>query len=114
MTDSPFDLEGNYKLGGEAINLNIHEILDLNKWYAAKPSSNDDEIQVQNQELEAGRISSPSPIDYETIRPFFLGVSSDTVRYTLQNMTQYAKTSIVGPNLNKKFKSPFPACNVIR
>ena len=46
MTDLPLDLEGNYKLGGEPINLNIHEILDLNKWYAVKTSNEDDGVQA--------------------------------------------------------------------
>ena len=37
MMDSPFDLEGNYSLASDPINLNIHEMIDSNKWYATQP-----------------------------------------------------------------------------
>ena len=51
---------------------------------------------------------------YDALRPSFLYQSKETLEKTLSSTTQYATTSISGPIIRNKYKSPFPANNVIR
>ena len=56
----------------------------------------------------------PTPREYESLHPFFLHQSVDTIKRTFEATTQYARTNIGGLQLKKTFKTPFAACNVHR
>ena len=56
----------------------------------------------------------PKQRDYESLRPFFLHQSANTIKRTFAATTQYARTNIGSLQLKKTFKTPFAACNVHR
>jgi hypothetical protein len=56
---------------------------------------------------------SPSPLDYDLLRPFFAWSPADTIKRTLSATTQYARGR-VSDTIRQHWKSRFPACNVHR
>ena len=57
--------------------------------------------------------SSPSPRDYELLKPLFAWAPADTIKRTLTVTTQYARGR-VSDTICQHWKSRFPACNVKR
>jgi hypothetical protein len=57
--------------------------------------------------------SSPSPIDFEIYQPQFGWTSTDIIKHTFDNTTQYAKSLHLYSDMRKHFESRFPAFNVI-
>ena len=58
------------------------------------------------------KVSGNKP-DYESLRPLFGWLPTDTIKQTFQLTPQYARTPM-SAILNKHYKSPFPALNVTR
>lgn len=54
------------------------------------------------------------PIDYESMRPYFLGVPADIVRRTYDSTTQYYSNFSHREGQVHMYQSPFPAANVCR
>ncbi len=69
-----------------------------------KPDTDDDD----NADAR-GRISMVQGPDYDKLRPLFGWMNTKTIKKTLEQTTQYARTI-----LKKHYKSPFPALNVQR
>jgi hypothetical protein len=57
------------------------------------------------------RIIEPKEPDYETLRPFFGWLPTDTIKRTFEVTTQYARMPM-STVLKKRYKSPNPAMNV--
>ena len=55
----------------------------------------------------------PRPVDYEKYRSKFAWMPIDAIKNTFNQTTQFYRTPM-GTYLKKKYKSPFPACNVHR
>jgi hypothetical protein len=97
--------------------LNVHDLLRLNDHFV--PEDDDltsfaaDSIDV-TLEVNNERKVNMKKLCYEDLCPYFPNVSADTVRHTLDNTTQSARSVDISPNMFKKFRSPFPACNVKR
>ncbi len=77
-------------------NIDNHVIKDYN-----------DVLQLYNQNV------MPSKIDYESYRPKLAWLPVDVVKKTFERTTQFYRMPM-GTNLKKRYKSPFPACNVHR
>ena len=52
--------------------------------------------------------------DYEALRPYFLNASQETVEKTIKATTQFGRDFVSGSSIKNTFRSPFPACNVLR
>ena len=63
-----------------------------------------------NPEVE----STPSKVDYEKYRPYFLHVPKHKVQKTFENTTQHATNIQSGIHVGMTLKSPYPAFNVWR
>ena len=65
--------------------------------------------------LSGPRVHTPSPVDYELLKPFFCWLPTNLIKKTFENSTQYGTLpqSDHG-NLFQRFKSPHPAMNVNR
>jgi hypothetical protein len=107
LSDSPFDLHGEYKHLEADYEINFHALLDLNSPYQFI-HDNDPTTQVSRHEQR------PHKPDYEALRPYFLNVPANVVMRTLDATTRYAKRIESGPEMYKTHRSPFPACNVRR
>ena len=64
-------------------------------------------LQLYNQNV------MPSKIDYESYRPKLAWLPVDVIKHTFERTTQFYRMPM-GTNLKKRYKSPFPACNVHR
>ena len=64
-------------------------------------------FQLYSQEVK------PREIDYESFAPKFAWLPIDIIKRTFESTTQYYRTPM-GTHLKKRYKSPFPACNVDR
>ena len=51
---------------------------------------------------------------YAMLKPCFLFKPKEVIECTLEATTQYGRSILSGPTIHNKFKSPFPANNVIR
>ena len=142
--NSPFDMEGNYKLrtpgnivpdlsiGGEeddqtAAEVNILEITDLNtqdrqaylnREYPQDPIlhawENEDGVYPNDRLIIAQHERKLSEARYNRLKPCFLYASKQKIEKTLENTTQYGKSILSGHTIRNTIKSPFPACNVLR
>ena len=56
--------------------------------------------------------STPSKVDYEKYRPYFLHVPKHKVQKTFENTTQHATNIQSGIHVGMTLKSPYPAFNV--
>ena len=111
VINSPFDEFGNYRnrepVAGPAeghadgtvaeLRACFHQLLHVNDRYIV------DEHNVK-----------PSPINYESYRPYFLGVSTEKVKKTFENTTQWATNVMAGGKIRNTIQSPYPACNIHR
>lgn len=109
--NSPFDEFGNYRnrepIAGPAeghadgtvaeLRACFHQLLHVNDRYI---------IDEHNVKL--------SPINYESYRPYFLGVSTEKVKKTFENTTEWATNVIAGGKIRNTIQSPYPACNIHR
>src|SRR5688500_4502887 len=66
-----------------------------------------DVVQLYNQNI------MPSKIDYESYRSKLAWLPVDIIKSTFERTTQFYRMPM-GTNLKKRYKSPFPACNVHR
>ncbi len=104
----PFDEFGNYS--------NTHELEALCTQIEAKYDlssvllMNEHDI-ITAQEKE--RQQEPSRIDFQALQPKFGWLPVDVIRPTFDKTTQFYCTP-ASPTLKKRFKSPYPACNVER
>ena len=55
----------------------------------------------------------PRAIDYQQYQYKFTFLPTDVIKHTFDNTTQFYR-SAVSPAMQKRYKSPFPACNVHR
>src|SRR5687768_14794183 len=101
--DPLFDEFGDYRhiqhIAQAVVNSNLidnHVIKDYN-----------DVLQLYNQNV------MPSKIDYESYRPKLAWLPADVAKKTFEKTTQFYRMPM-GTNLKKRYKSPFPACNVHR
>lgn len=60
-----------------------------------------------------GADSTLIPRDYDSLRPYFLGMPSDVVRLTYDATTQYYSNYSASAGQVHMYKSPYPAANVI-
>ena len=61
------------------------------------------------------REHTPSPIDYEILKPFFCWLPTKLIKKTFENSTQYGTLpQSEHGNLFQRFRSPHPAMNVSR
>ena len=61
-----------------------------------------------------GANSTLIPRDYDSLRPYFLGMPSDVVRLTYDATTQYYSNYSASAGQVHMYKSPYPAANVFR
>ena len=101
--DPLFDEFGDYRhvhhVAQAMVNSNLidnHVIKDYN-----------DVLQLYNQNL------TPSKIDYESYRSKLAWLPVDVIKNTFERTTQFYRMPM-GTYLKKRYKSPFPACNVHR
>jgi hypothetical protein len=122
LLDSLFDLEGNYKKLSDPIDVNIHDLCDLNTRFIpdvdeSNVSNNDDDdasYTAHAHEVQGGAIKSVKrQHNYEALRPFFLTAPLETVKHTMDSTTQFGHNVLAGLNMYKTFRSPFPAMNVL-
>ena len=59
-------------------------------------------------------ISTYKPPNYGIIKPFLLYTNDEVIRHTLNSTTQYGRTTSNSLQLKQTFRTPFPACNVMR
>ena len=76
------------------------------------------ELEINDSPIINGmqpREHTPSDIDFESMQPYFSWITTDVIKKTFQNSTQYGfmPSSSCG-NLFKRWKSPNPAMNVFR
>jgi hypothetical protein len=125
LLDSLFDLEGNYKTLSDPIDVNIHDLLDLNTRFIpdvdeSDVSDNEDDdtsyiVHAHEVQVQGGAIKSVKrQHNYKALRPFFLNAPLETVKHTMDSTTQFGHNVLAGPNIYKTFRSPFPAMNVLR
>ena len=91
---------------------------------AYSEASNMNQIYVMDAEIDTDDALEPlqakpktvkkTTPNYEQLRPYFLQVSSEKVRKTFENTTQFATAISSGRNLQQTIKSPNPAHNVFR
>ena len=104
-TSSPFDEFGRYKHREEQ-DSNHHCLRDVNQHQLRTN---------QHQQMVNNTTVSPNEPDYDSLRKFFLWCTSDRVRRTYENTTQYGRRRTeLGPTIRDTYKSPFPAFNVPR
>jgi hypothetical protein len=95
--------------------LNVHDLLNLNDRFVpfeddmTSLDANTGEITREARKERNVRVKK---YQYEELCHYFLNVSADTVKHTLSNTTQFARNVDISPNMFKKFRSPFPACNI--
>jgi hypothetical protein len=56
---------------------------------------------------------SPRAIGYQRYQPNFLFMPPDIIKHTFEKTTQFYRAT-ANPSMKKRYKSPFPACNVHR
>ena len=90
-------------------------------WFAAipdstlEPTSFDTEFLVDRNNISAYIAdSTATPRDYESLRPYFLGIPTENVRRTYEATTQYYSNFSTRENQVHMYKSPYPAANVFR
>ena len=101
IMQSPFDEFGNYR----------KREVDLHFFDTEQTPTIDEEMDravLANEHT----VTSKEP-DYEALRPYFLFASADVIKRTFKATTQFARMP-VGNTLRNTFKTPFPACNVLR
>jgi hypothetical protein len=122
LLDSLFDLEGNYKKLSNPIDVNIHDLHDLNTSFIpdikesdVSDNEEDNTPYIANaHEVQGGAIKSiKQRHDYEALCPFFLYAPLETIKRTMDSTTQFGHNALAGPNMYKTFQSPFPAMNVL-
>ena len=59
-------------------------------------------------------ISTYKPPNYGIIKPFLLYTNDEVIRHTLNSTTQYGRTTSNSLQLKQTFRTPFPACNMMR
>ena len=115
MIDSPFTLEGEYRHASEPLQVHFHALLDLNERYLPPIlDDTDPNHEVHTRQVYSKVKVDTHPPDHDVLRPFFLNVPSKVVKKTLEATTQYARHIHTGPNMFKTYRTPFPACNVLR
>ena len=68
-----------------------------------------------HQYLFGPKEHTPSPIDYEILKPFFCWLPTKLIKKTFENSTQYGTLpQSEHGNLFQRFRSPHPAMNVSR
>ena len=67
----------------------------------------DDVLQLHNQNI------TPSKIDYKSYRSKLAWLPTDVIKRTFEQTTQFYRMPME-TYLKKRYKSPFPACNVHR
>lgn len=91
-SDPLYDEFGDYRLNSNLIN--NHVITDYH-----------DILQLYNRNV------TPSKIDYVAYRPKLAWLPADIIKNTFEWTTQFYRMPM-GTYLKKRYKSPFPACNV--
>ena len=98
-----FDEMGNYKPDAENIIDIYHSDFILQQNY----------IQKENPFINKAAMTEKKP-NYEALQPFLLYVNDEVIRNTINATTQYGRTTSNPLQLRQTFKTPFPACNVLR
>ena len=98
-----FDEHGNYQPNeDEMIDINISDII-VQQHQSYMYNFKTDQVNIKH-----------TPPDYDKLAPYLLHSNTEVIRNTLNATSQYYRTTPNSLQLRQTFKTPFPACNVLR